>query len=348
MAKGRSRKSAAQSREQQQVGQDNQQQSQGRVAARQQRLEGRQRNQRKRATSNTRTWIVVGAVVVVVAAIVAIFIFISHQSSGGTTQNTNTPASSSVLQEVTHVDPSVFAAVGGGGTTPPTAVSGKPLLTGSSGKPLVFYDGAEFCPYCAAQRWGVVVALSRFGTFSKLNQTTSSATDVYPGTNTFTFYQSSYQSSYIDFLSVEETTNQPDGSGGYTQLQTPTPQGQQILSSYDPQGIPFMVIANKFKVTTPGYSPQVLQNLSWDEIAGDLSNPNSPVTQGIVGTANYLTAAICISTNQQPASVCTAAPIPQLEQSLGKTAAGASGMQIGNSGYPFEANVLSAGMAIRG
>jgi hypothetical protein len=152
---------------------------------------------------------------------------------------------------------------------------------------------------------------------------------VYPSTHTFTFYQSTYQSSYIDFLSVEETTNQPDGNGGYTPLQTPTTEGHQLLKTFNSQGYPFIDIANKFTVDAPSYSPQVLQGLTWDEIANDLSDPNSQVTKGIVGTANYLTAAICMTTNQQPASVCTASPIPQLEQSLGKSAFSASGMQVG-------------------
>ena len=46
------------------------------------------------------------------------------------------------MQDVTHIDPSVFAAVGGGSTTPPLAVSGHPALTGSGGKLLLFYGRA--------------------------------------------------------------------------------------------------------------------------------------------------------------------------------------------------------------
>ena len=329
MARAKSRKSSsAQGREQRQPQAGNQQQPRGSAAAaRQQRIEDRQRNQRKRIKSTRSPWIIVVGVVGVVAVIIGIFVYLSHQSTGVATPPTSVKPG--VLQAVTHVDPSVASAVGGGGATAPSPVNGKPLLTGSGGKPLVFYDGAEYCPYCAAERWGVVVALSRFGTFSKLNETTSSSSDVYPSTHTFTFYQSTYQSSYIDFLSVEETTNQPDGHGGYTPLQTPTAEGQQILNTFNPQGIPFIDIANKFRVDTPGYSPQVLQGLTWDQIANDLSDPNSQVTKDIVGTANYLTAAICMTTNQQPASVCTASPIPQLEQSLSKSAFSAGGTQVG-------------------
>ena len=144
---------------------------------------------------------------------------------------------------------------------------------------------------------------------------------MYPSTTTFSFYQGTYQSSFIDFLPLEETTNEPDSNGGHAPLQSPTTQEQQLLSTFHPPGIPFIDIANTYTVTTPGYSPQVLQGFSWDDIAAALSNSSSPVSQGIVGTANYLTAAICDVTNEQPASVCSAAPIPQLEQSLQGTGA---------------------------
>jgi hypothetical protein len=60
----------------------------------------------------------------------------------------------------------------------------------------------------------------------------------------------------------------------------------------------------------------VLQGLSWSQIASDLSDPNSNVTQAIVGNANILTAAICTATNNQPQSVCSASYIQSLEPSL--------------------------------
>jgi hypothetical protein len=53
------------------------------------------------------------------------------------------------------------------------------------------------------------------------------------------------------------------------------------------------------------YDPAVLAGLSWATIATDLHNPSSPVTKAIGGTANYITAAICKMTGNQPASACT-------------------------------------------
>jgi thiol-disulfide isomerase/thioredoxin len=45
------------------------------------------------------------------------------------------------------------------------------------GKPLVFFMGAEYCPYCAAERWAIVRALQEFGQWSGLKQTISAARD---------------------------------------------------------------------------------------------------------------------------------------------------------------------------
>ena len=59
----------------------------------------------------------------------------------------------------------------------------------------------------------------------------------------------------------------------------------------------------------PIYDPAVLKGLTWSQIAADLHNPSSPVAQGVLGGANYITAAICKMTNNQPASVCAAPSI---------------------------------------
>jgi hypothetical protein len=40
------------------------------------------------------------------------------------------------------------------------------------------------------------------------------------------------------------------------------------------------------------------------------------VATNIIGAANYVTAAICKMTNNKPASVCAAAPIPAIEAKL--------------------------------
>ncbi len=185
----------------------------------------------------------------------------------------------------------------------------------------------------------MVVALSRFGTFSHLNETTSSSTDIYPGTPTFTFYHSTYTSSYIDFVPVELQGNVADSSGSYPTLQTPTTEEQNLMNTYDAPpyidassagSIPFIDIANKYVQIGlgQGYSAQDLAGLQWQDIANDLSDASSPVAQHIIGSANYLTAALCIVTQQQPGSTCNSQAIHQIELSIASTAFNAGGSQV--------------------
>ncbi len=293
------------------------------------------RNRRKVQRSSNRTlWIALGTALVAIAVIIGVFVYISSQSSSSSTYPT-TSADPTIVQEVTSISPSILATVGTGSgkvTNPPKPISGSPSpLTGPNGKPEMFYYGGEYCPYCAAERWGMIVALSRFGTFSNLKQTSSSSTDVYPNTATFSFYGSSYTSQYIDFVPVEGQSYQG------VILQQPTAAQQQLITTYDAGGsIPFIDIANKYTLTGASYDPQVLSGQSAQVIATALSNPQSAIAQSILGTANYFTAAICEATNQQPANVCTVAPIPQVQQSL-NSPTGNNGMQ-GSPALSFAAD----------
>ena len=74
-----------------------------------------------------------------------------------------------MTNNITGVPASALATVGKGSVlqfnpAPIIKVTG-PALT-SNGKPEMLYIGAEYCPYCAAMRWSMAVALSRFGTLS--------------------------------------------------------------------------------------------------------------------------------------------------------------------------------------
>ncbi|MBV8194421.1 MAG: hypothetical protein JOY80_02725, partial [Candidatus Dormibacteraeota bacterium] len=60
----------------------------------------------------------------------------------------------------------------------------------------------------------------------------------------------------------------------------------------------------------------LLQGLSWDQIATQLSNPGGQIARAILGNANIITAAICKATNNQPAAVCSAPYIQTIEATL--------------------------------
>ena len=49
----------------------------------------------------------------------------------------------------------------------------------------------------------------------------------------------------------------------------------------------------------------MLSGLTWAQIAADLHDPTSAVAKAVLGTANFVTAAICSLTGNQPASACT-------------------------------------------
>jgi hypothetical protein len=293
-----------------------------------------QRAAERRAQQRQRILIVSGAVIAVIAIVVVIIVVLPGSKSSSTATNGPTgSALASVVSDVTTVPAATLDKIGDGGgavSSKPAAISGGAALT-ANGKPEMLYMGAEYCPYCAAERWSMIVALSRFGTFSGLKTTHSASvngggqTEPYPNTPTWTFHGSTYTSKYLTFTPVEMETNVPDKSnGGYTNLEVPTKAQQALLNKYDvppyvPQGsngaIPFITFGNKYLIAGASYNPQVLSGLSWAQIATDLKNPDSGVAKGIVGTANYMTAAICKMTGNQPASACTSA-IQSLENGL--------------------------------
>jgi hypothetical protein len=265
---------------------------------------------------------------VVVIIVVMVIIKTSGGSGGGSgakgQSNGTTALPASVLADVTSVSPSTFAAVGlpTGLAHPIATPKGTSTLTASDGKPEMLYVGAEFCPFCAAERWAMVVALSRFGTFSGLRATHSSSSDEFPNTQTFSFYKSTYTSQYLDFTTVEEFTNYVSGSY-YAALQTPTAAQSAIVAKYDVAPyttqagtIPFINIGNHYIVVGSSYTPQILQGMSMTAIARQLNNPSTEVAAAIDGTANEITAAVCAATGDQPASVCSTPAIVAIAKKL--------------------------------
>ena len=298
-----------------------------RDGTRQQRIAAQQAAAR-RAEIRNRVLIFSGIAVVVIAVVLG-FVVAKMNSKPGTTAAgaSNGPtgtALSSVVTDTTSVPASTLDAIGAGsGVTGPTKITGGTPLT-SGGKPEVLYMGAEYCPFCAAERWAMVVALSRFGTFSGLSTVHSSSTDQFANTPTWTFAKAHYTSKYLTFSTVETQTNVPNGSGSYTTLQTPTSAQEALLSKYDAPpyvssanagAIPFIDFGNKYMLSGSSFSPQVLQGKSWATIAAALKDPNSQIAKAVDGTANYLTATICELTGNQPASACTPT-VKQLEAKL--------------------------------
>jgi hypothetical protein len=276
----------------------------------------------RRADQRRRIFIASGSILVVLAVVVVfVVVKLNTKVSAGNSPNGPTgSALTSLIKTTTSVPASTLDAVGAGsGVTPPQTIKGAALT--ENGKPEVLYMGAEYCPYCAAERWALVVALSRFGTWSGLATAHSAKAngagdaEPYPDTPTWTFLHATFTSQYLTLTTVELETNIPDPSTGeYTLLQTPTKAENALQAKYDvpplvPTGyngaIPFVDFGNKYALGGASYSPGVLAGLTWAKVAADLSNPNSTVAKAVDGTANYITAAICGITGNAPASACT-------------------------------------------
>jgi hypothetical protein len=282
-----------------------------------------QRAAERRSERRRRILLASGSVVVVLA-VVLVFVIVklnggkpSGTSAQGLSNGPTGSALTSVVDNLTSVPASALNTVGEGGgavTGKPTTISGTNTALTENGKPEMFFMGAEYCPYCGAERWAMIVALSRFGTFKGLATVHSAVAngageaEPDPDTPTWTFLHASYSSPYLDFTPVEIQTNIPDPSTGtYTTLQTLTKAQQALVTKYDGSdgSIPFIDFGNKYVISGVSYDPGVLDGKSWATIATDLSNPSSPVAQAVDGTANYITAAICKMTNNTPASACT-------------------------------------------
>jgi len=260
---------------------------------------------------------IAGAVVLAIV-VVLIAVKLTSSSSKGTVSAGGTynpePAPGEVVTTLNGIPAaslaSSLAAYGKSLEGAPHAINGvappAPPGQGPGGPPEFFYMGANYCPYCAAERWAMVTALSKFGTFSNLGQTTSSATDVDPNTPTFTFYQSSYSSPYISFVPVETTTNQPSGNG-YVALQVPTAAQQQLAAENDPNGsIPFIYIAGKFLQDGAPFDPGAFAGKSMIQVAQAAADPTTKIGQDVQAAAGSLVQDICAVTKNQPANVCSA------------------------------------------
>ena len=273
-----------------------------------------------------------GAVGLVVVIIVALVIVKATGNSPNNSYTPVTPAPASVVQDVTNIPLSVYNAIGVTSATvpvnPPTVTKNQPPLTLGGKTPSMLYVGAEYCPFCAAERWAITAAMSRFGTWSGLEITASSHTDVDAATNTFSYRGASFSSPYIQLVTREIDTNVPDAanSSGYTTLQTLTRQEAQVATKYSStqffsssQGgisFPFVSINNQVLVSGASYNPGILAGQSWQQISSGLSNPNNATTQAIVATANYITAAVCASTKNAPAAVCTSPGVQAATKAL--------------------------------
>jgi hypothetical protein len=148
----------------------------------------------------------------------------------------------------------------------------------------------------------------RFGNFTNLEYMTSSAAE--GDYATFAFAESSYQSNYLVFHPYEVY----DRSG--TPFQTLPANYSSADQQYGSSGIPFLDFAGKYVISGGIPSePSLLGAKNWTQIVSSINSGDSLGTQ-IKQATNVITAVICKTTGEKPASVCNQGDIPGLATSL--------------------------------
>lgn len=169
-------------------------------------------------------------------------------------------------------------------------ISDRPLKQ-SSGKSLIFFMGAGFCPYCASERWAIVRALNNFGSWQGLIENTSAERDEkYLSIPTLDFSRAKYTSDYVDFIGRETADR------NFEPLQELTEKDYEIIETFNPdQIIPFLLIDGQFMQVGSGYSPKLLQGMDHAKVKAEIENFASSVGKAIKTETDNITALICKS-----------------------------------------------------
>jgi hypothetical protein len=270
----------------------------------------------RRAQQRRRIALAGGSVAVVIALVATLIAVKLSQPPARSAPPADASTTAQVQRQVTSVPATTFDAVGAGTATGLNTITGQPALT-AGGKPELLYVGGEYCPYCAAERWALAAALSRFGTLTGLSLIHSSPTDAYPNTATLSFATAKYTSKYLAFVPVEwyGEAADPGTPTGYAYLQQPTAQQKALFTRYGGSS-PFIDIGNRYIIPQAQYLPSALAGLSWTQVVAAMRDPSSAIAKDIDGAANIITAAICTLTHGQPGGVCHSAGVQAAASSI--------------------------------
>ena len=185
-------------------------------------------------------------------------------------------------------------------------VTDEPLKR-ENGKSLVFFMGAGFCPFCAAERWAIVRALGNFGKWEGLVETASADHDEkYLNIPTVSFARARYESEYVEFVGRETADR------NFEPLQELGEKDYEILDTFNAdQIIPFILVDGQFMQVGAGYSPQILEGMDHAKVRAELANPASPVGKAMKAEIDNITALICKSIGGR-AAACSSENVKSL------------------------------------
>jgi len=292
-----------------------------------------------RARMNRRQTIRRLEIIVIVAVVVVslAFGFYLALNAGGDPRSKydNQPVSTKDLADLYRASVAAYGTPGSAYLSDVHTLPG-PAFT-ANGEPILVYVGADYCPFCASQRYSMIMALNRFGNFTGLEYMTSGLTD--GDISTFTFSHSSYHSNYVAFQPFE-TYDRSDSP--LTTLPT------NYTSTFQQDGknsFPFLNFADEYYISGALVDYGLLSNLNQSQIISSIQAGNTIGSQ-IRQAANVITAIICKTTNLKPASVCGQDSIAALTGTLSYSPPSAnSGSELVVSGLSF---VMSSEVAIAG
>jgi len=174
------------------------------------------------------------------------------------------------------------------------------------GKVFVFFMGAEYCPYCAAERWAIVRALSRYGQWSGHKQTMSAARDE-PFLNlpTYDLTEATYTSPHIEFVSREIKDRE------FKPRQKLLKTEEKLIRKYNPERkIPFLLIGGRFMQLDSGYTPKIFIGHTFRQTETELKKVESEIRKTIDEEANIISALLCVS--GLPSELCKETGVAEL------------------------------------
>lgn len=157
-----------------------------------------------------------------------------------------------------------------------------------SKKVLVYYLGAGFCPWCAAERWSIMRALKNFGPWEGVQQDRSAErNEAFLNLPTYNFSGASLKSEHVEFVGKEFQDR------NFQDLDHFGDEDNAIIDNYNLQGlIPFIFIGGRFARIGSGPKPEQFVGLSHDDVEKQLEAMNTNLAKEIDEEANYIAALI--------------------------------------------------------
>jgi Domain of unknown function (DUF929) len=211
-----------------------------------------ERAARRRAQARRRFLVstaAVGAVLAIVVGLVAV------KLTAGSAAASETLAPERVERQVSTVPVAALARVHGGGalTRLKVAKAPGPILR-IGGKPAIVFVSEESCPFCAAERWPLAVALSHFGTWSHVGAPRSSAIDVFRKTATLSFRSAGSRSRALTLRTTELADDRARPLQRLTTLDNTLMRAYDVppyVNNADQSGaVPFLDIGNRYILAT--------------------------------------------------------------------------------------------------